>query len=1778
MSELAMTDQELAALLDVGLEEQARRSRRQKVEALSPGGAAWLVLCPVWTPALAEATGFPKRGRKGAGEALFELHWAGICELDASLPDASGEERDDLDEFRVPMALRAELLEGALDELGGHKALLSTLTTIAWRVKRALEKEPRLAPASLARWAELAVHASSPEETRQTLLQRARKAIESGRPNEALQWIEAAAWLEDVAGAPVAAARGQAGRMVERYHRRRRDEERLAAFFEREEQTRAFDALMRQAPESPWALHFIGPGGVGKTMLMRFIAARLAPAHHATVARLDFDHVNPDYPTRSPGLLLSLLATELRLNDEGDTVGSVARLFRRFDLALLELHERAGGGAVDPEALDPLLRFFAAGARALGRPILLLIDTCEELVKHRASAGSPPNVRAMLELLERVHGLLPSLRVVFCGRRPLASAGAGWRVEGAAEALPTKSYMRLFQVRGFTREEAVAFLRGERGSPRATQRPSVGAPRRVPEELIEPILRRSPAVGLGYRFVWEGGGGGGAEVEPRYSPIEVARFAAWVADEPDVKPEEIAAADANQYVVVRIASRLRSPSSRALLPIVGLLGGFDVPTLRKAAPEASEAAIADAFHELARQEWAEVHGGTLGEVEPGLWPRLRAWSRKTGGAELDRAARRVGDYLEEQTLGAPLEALHVFHFKALLRLCPRGLEPALAWWERVEARLAKARAFDWAYTLTDQLLAEEDILPLAPGPATRLRAAIKATYSGALLNCRGRGTDTLWADVAREVTGDDAAAVHLRARAAAGLVTTAWIKGAPIDRGDALLEIIERTPADAVGDMLGASFVAGLEALTEEAERAATDEEPSARLLDGIIGFAEKLTKSRVSPRLRAFGLSLAGRAHARAGRWSGRERRGNKAARLLEEAVALSSSGELGPWLDWISPEHIEARVRLEYVRALYPEHRSAEDALAFLEASPAPYRGTLDDDRLESALAALRGAVRPAREAEVGRMEQRKSGLGRRRGNARYNAHATYPPLAVARALALADEGLIGPALDALQQVGREAERSADALDEVSEAQRATLLLVRRMRLSDERLALDAGVALSIDDWAMRLALEALQGAPGRSSRELWDVPKGERPFLTSAHARLRASAVWDEGELSYLQDWLSTVDPTLERFGFETASLLLDFAEKETRDPGSLGPFYRREPIVPRVRRWCNQRRFGVRETLILILRCLALGEPSSYSGLITLAERVGERRAGWIACDEGELLALRLPRQGAALLREAAWRFRNSKEAVGSLLASACEAMAWARASDPPACESTLVRVREEYQALLRLGLLEWVELVAIVDSPDPTFLEQIAAEWRPWIIRILCCLAWLRDQDEPRAGRIARLCEILQTQMGVLPTELQGWVDKPERVGGRAGRRTVLGMDSPAIPATPQVTAAIIEGGALESMQEPARQISLAPGIEIRALRRVTRRRRSPEPVLFAPKATQFECNFWGPWPERRVPAVILTAPRGGVWEDVPEAFIEYAKELVHSVPRLSGADPREPALFQLRLDADASAPAWEALIATKTREGDDAVSLLDSIAFVRTPYQARHPRRSLDRRRDVEVVSLVGSFEQTKDAREAWERARPVSSVVRHSVGASADFLLRRRSTRAQVLHIVADAFTTSAGVRLTTGGEEMIEQAQASRGDSLDAHTIMREIPNLVVVVLQAPPSRTITRTEADRDQADYLRFFAMELCDAGVQTVFTVPAVPPHLATSVLRVIATASLLQRGARKRMVAQARRALFDESFELLKINARVELAMDLAHYESYVPADSDDDDDDAGAE
>jgi hypothetical protein len=434
-----------------------------------------LALPPAWTENLAQVCGFPLP-RGALDDFLAQAKAYGLCRQAVS---------ENLDgrreiEFWMPEPARSETLEDLRQELG-TTSIHNEALQIAQRVLRVTEfTSPNFLPVVL--WAELV------DRTWQSLgaganwfIQRINELIATGDSGAALAWLRVGSSLAQVLGGQLEGAVLRARHQIELAFRKAQDQRHLRHYVPRQAQIDAFRELV-DGPPHLWALHFLGMGGVGKTMLIRHITSNLAGECGRLTTRIDFDHMSPNFPVRRPEQLLIELADELRMHSDQS-------LFVNFETSVKEFQCVMSD---KPAPMDPLanihspffgkvFRAFVDWLKQLPQPIVIILDTCEELGKVHLTAKMPPSVAATFDILERVQKEVPSMRLVFSGRRPLALSGHHWKLKDFPESMKhlpeRKPYLRLHQIRGFDEQEADAFF--------AKKKVNFPADKRMREVILE---------------------------------------------------------------------------------------------------------------------------------------------------------------------------------------------------------------------------------------------------------------------------------------------------------------------------------------------------------------------------------------------------------------------------------------------------------------------------------------------------------------------------------------------------------------------------------------------------------------------------------------------------------------------------------------------------------------------------------------------------------------------------------------------------------------------------------------------------------------------------------------------------------------------------------------------------------------------------------------------------------------------------------------------------------------------------------------------------------------------------------------------------------------------------------------------------------------------------------------------------------------------------------------------------------------------------------------------
>jgi hypothetical protein len=930
---------------------------------------AWLALTPGWPAELARM-GFPA-GMKGTWadgasvtEALKEPCAQGFV---TALPPATPWEEPI---YILPDANRRSALRAfAQDPEFGPNYLTRELAECARTMSKAggrlLEYDP-----NLSRWAALAQWAGPEDEELAGFFdQRVAEAFAKANPDQwsipdVSRWIDAAQPIAGVLGGRLPIAIGRAQRRLELYHRRAQDKQALHHYLERKEQDAAIDALLED--DGHWALHFAGEGGVGKTMLLRHLVTEIADRKGLAVSRVDFDYLNPDYPKRAPGLLLLALAEEFRLQAGPD----METYFLRFDKIVDRIHRQIAGAqgpqieqvvAPGSKDVDEMIGTFVDALRKLAenRQPVLILDTCEELAKVHPDGTIPDNVAVTFAFLDQIHEAYKKVRVIFAGRRPLAKQGYGWTADSPLKEQP---HLRLHVIEHFTGRQAEEFLGAysELVHDRAVP---------FPQPLEADVMRLSPAGESATRSRFRITGEPQPAAVPRFNAYDLAMYAAWACQDPDLTPVKMEKEGRYYYVRERIVTRA-GDFIRPFIPILAICGRFDRPlvdALLGATFHGNPAAgpQAEPSRAVTDLDWVQpdrAAGAGMWRIESQLQDRLLDYYRDQESAAYQAAAERVRQVLFEETLKRPFPQLTPQYFIVALKVSAAEPESAAAWWAAVENRFLAQNAWPWADNLVAVLAAHPVLDPQTGVP---LRAAVQATRAAAYLHLNGRPSEELWTDVAANAPRHPVVADRRR------LLTRAALARDDLEAGRSAL---------ATGDpQLFAALTAALERRIERAELLTTKEDPNQVL--GLFAGAP------LDRGCRSFVLCLFGRSLDRFGSLD--------EARDAFHAALSGAQSTITPSLDWLPPEDLWGRIQLERLRTAVGI--PPEEAAQLAASPPLTKPSGIDADRLLAGLLLMHkvGTVNP----ESCRPFVAKP--------PKCNAHRYFPPALVAAQIRAAIDG---------------------------------------------------------------------------------------------------------------------------------------------------------------------------------------------------------------------------------------------------------------------------------------------------------------------------------------------------------------------------------------------------------------------------------------------------------------------------------------------------------------------------------------------------------------------------------------------------------------------------------------------------------------------------------------------------------------------------------------------------------------------------------------------------
>jgi len=1367
------------------------------------------------------------------------------------------------------------------------------------------------------------------------------------------------------------------------------------------------------------------------------------------------------------------------------------------------------------------------------------------------------------------------LRVIFAGRRLLARSGRGWAVSPAADIeghalLPArKDYLALHEMRGFSGDEAASYL--------AMAAPGLSA------GMTEAILTRSPVPASAAPIVWEPPRA--RDAEHRYNPFDLNLYASWAREDPSLRAETIAQGTTDPYIAIRIVRRLGRTDLDRLLPAVTLLGRFDRSMLRGELP-GSEENFEHAYYDLSSQEWIDYQpdpslNTTFLEVDRNLQPRLRSYYRGDPDRSflLREARDRLGPALARLVEDRPLNEIGVDLADAAMRLLPPAAAARL--WDKVADKIRAQCDWPWADQRTSRLLGEDGAVADPGHPA---RAAVVASRISSLIHTRSEYNPAPdWREVAEraDASPDPAVLDWLRSRAIAGQVAAFRLPGVELSADDlaAFWELVDqfgavagRLPAP-LAEQLAASCFAALEALVEVAEMRG---DPS---LVSDITLVERWLDhigSQVPADLLALGTMIAARGQVLHGRFGA----ALDLAMQAERSSADLPASRPGRWADFDAPAKTCHRIRLELIRmatALPVAADPLRDApLEDWQRSAEADLGTIDADRLLAAilLRRLSAGILPRDEvARLAMLEEQATERVRRSPRSALWCHLAVPPLFTVVARSWCALGQSDRAIELLHARRRRALAAGDA-DTENAALVATLEISRRMRIAQPVLAKNSAKSADAGQQAAAWALAALTESPGAQAAEpaseipdacLHDwwrtrpVPLGSNSEDARLFRRRAEQVVAHRGDLTR----------------FAAFSLGLDLAEADiaaSRTPD-------RQAIDPG--RFSVNGQVTAEQVVRVRLRAQALGQlgarfPGAGSSAPEHAEqteewtgRVGLRRTAELAMDEGELLALRLPREAVPLLDRAAIWFKEAGDPVGALFAAISGMLARQRAGIPvpPDSDQFLSATYEAVANRAAPPLPAWADLTGQYLLRPPRQLEQAMGGWLP---RLVACLARERAKAAGAAlgpGRAGQVELMLHTSLGAIPAELDPAVLARRRakrrgrakrsqlqvwltIGGVGLALSLLGAaGGPFAVLTALGTLALLAALAVGIFTLLART-RLRVATRARAwwwAKKVVGLRITPLPGTDAPGGDigvtieRWQADPVNPLPWKRheptrVTDIAILPPLRGY----QRGAAALPGSLQHGLRELASRVGSRSISISLDIDPAVERMPWEALLSYPVLAADSAGP--EALDFWRRGDPLPGTGRP-GRPRPPGQVAVLADSTRRLFAERAGLASSPSFPDLSASGGADVNRAIERAGTQAadppDIVLVIGRPVRVRGAVLLQTAeqaaarGTSADDLREAVVGGGLLEPQVVAGLQARLFIVLGAP-AETGSRFDTERRDAADLRGWAADVFRAGAATVIMLPSLEPELAEAVLAVMVSG--IRKGITSGAVHEAVRA------------------------------------------
>ena len=725
------------------------------------------------------------------------------------------------------------------------------------------------------------------------------------------------------------------------------------------------------------------------------------------------------------------------------------------------------------------------------------------------------------------------------------------------------------------------------------------------------------------------------------------------------------------------------------------------------------------------------------------------------------------------------------------------------------------------------------------------------------------------------------------------------------------------------------------------------------------------------------------------------------------------------------------------------------------------------------------------------------------------------------------------------------------------------ATLEISRRMRITQPVLAKDSAGSADAGQQAAAWALTALTESPGAHAAEpaseipdpcLHDwwrtrpVPFGSNSDDARLFRRRAEQIVAHRGDLT----------------PFAAISLGLDLAEADiaaARTPDWQAADYARSAAATA--------QVTAEQVVRARLRAQALGHPDRRPDVPEHVEktrewmlRVGLRRAAELALDEGELLALRLPRLAVTLLDLAAVLFNGMGDPASALFAAIAATLARQRArmAVPP---DQVQFLSDAYATVARrpeASLPAWADLARQRVFLEPRRLEPTMGGWLP---RLAACLARRTEADGAARTPVGdtQIRNMLEARLGSVPAELDPSVPARRRIGWRprrAKRRTphsrwswffkltagifmlsfmaivvfylVDGTSSsepsPVADATEvgflAVVATVLGGAAFLTVR------TLVLGRSWRWAKAVVGLRITPLPGTGAADGDiRVAIEKWQADPARlltwRRPKPTLATDSGVLpplraYERSAAALPASLQDGLRELARRVGS--RRSVRISLDIDPALERMPWEALLSYPVLTGDSALpGALDFWRHGEPLAEAGRPGRA---RPPGTVAVLADSSRRLFAERAGLARSVSFPDLSGDDVNRAIERVGALAADPPDIVPVIGRPVRVRGAVLLQTAEQAAVrgtsedDLREAIVGGGLLEPQVVAGLRARLFIVLGAP-GETACRFDTERRDTADLRGWAADVSRAGAAIVIMLPSMHPELAGAVLEKIAS-------------------------------------------------------------